>query len=166
MVKVLFSFLISERTDVGSVALVSTQWDGETWSNPESTLLGYDWMDGDGVTAALLPSGKLVAVFRVFAPVEGSGLLPLLGSVQRKVEIQPITPLPTFTPQPVVTVMPTFIPLPTLTSIPTPIDTVTQTPDQSGINWSLVGAIIAGVVILGLIILIIIQGLNPRSKIR
>ncbi len=155
-----------ERTDTGSVAMVSTQWNGDSWSSPESTLLGYDWTDWIGITAALLPGGQIVAVYRVFAPVEGSGMFPILGSVQRKIDIQPAAPLPTFTPQPVITAIPTLTPLPTLTPVPTPVMEPTQTPGGTSFDWKLTGMLVAGITCVVLIIIIILRGLNPRRGIR
>ncbi len=146
--------------------MVYAQWNGETWSNPESTLLGYDWTDGIRITAALLPGGQLVAVYRVFAPEQGSGMFPVLGSVQRKIDIQPVAPLPTFTPQSVLTAIPTLTPFPTLTPVPTPIMEATQTPNSTSFDWKLTGMLVAGITCIVLIIIIIVRGLNPRRGMR
>jgi hypothetical protein len=160
---ILFSL---EKTDSGSVAMVSTQWNGETWNTPESTLLGYDWTDGIGITAALMPGGQIVVVYRVFAPVQGSGMYPVLGSVQRNIDIQPVAPLPTFTPQPVITAIPTLTPLPTLTPVPTPVMEPTQAPSGPSFDWKLTGMLVAGVTCVVLIIIIILRGINPRRGLR
>jgi hypothetical protein len=151
-----------EHTPQDSVALVSLRWDGSTWwTAPEHLLLGFDWSDNVGVTAILVPGGKLVAFYRINVPDQDGILQPALGFVQRPVDVRPLAPLPTFTPQSVVTATP----LPTLFASPTPIPTpkVTTSPTRSFSNSDLIRitAILVGMLV---IVYLALRGLSERSK--
>ncbi len=153
-----------EHTPQDSVALISLRWDGATWwTAPEHLLLGFDWTEGGGVTAALEPGGKLVAFYRISIPNQDGILQPVLGFVQRTVEMRAVVPLPTLTPQtgPTATVLPTALALPT--PIPTPKIPAVTPGGLSQNDLIRIGAIVIGMLV---IVYLAFKGLTDRNKNR
>lgn len=134
----------------GESTMYYALWNGTAWGNRESLRLGQVAHSGNTLTLAIAPqAGKLSALLHLWTWTDTSSGRFEIAATDRLIDVVPVTPVPTFTPAPILL---TPSPTPTLEPTPTPkpdLTGVLQKPatGTSGPPPMLLGGILAALVI-------------------
>jgi hypothetical protein len=138
----------------GGADLIYSHWDGQAWSKPEASDLGYDAAPGNAVTAVFVPAVHRLdaALQALVGTLGGSGQFRLL-STGRQVQAAPSGQLtPTFAalPSPTATTTARPTPTPTVEAAPS-LNPIAELPPASPSALPISTSILAGGVLIVLV---------------